>query len=660
MTFEGVATTSLWTLFGAFGGAMVLLYLLRLRRRRVEVPFSPLWARVVEERQSSALWRRLKHLLSLLVQLAIVGLIVLALGDPRLSGLEGCGYEAPAPPPERHTLLLLDASASMATVERGETRLELARREAHRLVDELTRNPAHRVMLVQVDAVTRPLTLWTTDAQALHAAIDAAAPGGALDTPTGVQAAMALAEAALRDRAQADCVFVTDGAFAPIPAAQAASVRLSVVPVGSAQANVGIAAFNVRPTLDDRLTYAAFYAIDNTTDRPLAATLFLYANGGGRSVEDFISPAHLVASHALALPASGRLEGVLEDLKFPGSRLAARIQIDATDPTRDAFPRDDVAFAIVPERKILDVQLVTEGNLFLQATLMIRENIRLTTRTPAEYIGPEGFDLTVVDSAAVDMTRPGAYFVVNPQPGGPFALEGTLAEPQVARVDRKHPIARHLTLIDLNILEASRVARQRGDAIVAATAGGVPLLFTRVEPGADGEASRRFAVLTFDLKKSLLPMNYAFPLLVVNVLSWFHEEAEGLLAPQRAGVALSLPWPRPRGGAGPSAIAVHGPPGAGPSVARQVADRVHFTVDRVGVYELAAQGQPAQPVAINLADAAESRIAPQESDYPAWAAPEVAERDDDPWLAGPWRLLLLAALAVVLVEWWTWNRRWTV
>ena len=33
----------------AFGGAMVVLYILKLRRRRVEVPFSPLWARVVWE-----------------------------------------------------------------------------------------------------------------------------------------------------------------------------------------------------------------------------------------------------------------------------------------------------------------------------------------------------------------------------------------------------------------------------------------------------------------------------------------------------------------------------------------------------------------------------------------------------------------------------------
>ncbi|MCA9515112.1 MAG: BatA domain-containing protein, partial [Myxococcales bacterium] len=176
MTFAGLTTSELWTLFGAFGGAMVVLYILKLRRRRIEVPFSPLWARVLEEKQSSSLFRRLKRPFSLLVQLLIVALLVVALGDPKLAGMAGCSYEPPAPPPTRHTLLMIDASASMATLEGGKTRLAKAREAAHALVDEVKGNPHHEVMVVQLDARTRPLTLWTSDAKALHAAIDEVAP----------------------------------------------------------------------------------------------------------------------------------------------------------------------------------------------------------------------------------------------------------------------------------------------------------------------------------------------------------------------------------------------------------------------------------------------------------------------------------------------------
>lgn len=692
MNFVGLGASQLLTLLAAFGGAMVLLYLLKLRRRRVEVPFTPLWARVVEERAASSLFDKLKRVLSLLIQLAVVALVVLALGEPRLAGLAGCTYEPPEPPPTRHTLLLIDASASMATVEGGRTRLEAAREAAHEVVTGLAGRESHRVMVVQVDAATRPRSLWTDDAATLRAAIDAVAPSGALDTTTAVDDALALAEAALAGREGAEVVFITDAAFPPAalrqPAAsqrdpeRATALDLRLIPVAApdAGANIGVDAFNVRPYLDDSLTYAIFYAVRNDTDRRLPATLFLYANDAGRSVDDFVQPHRVVASYALDLPPRGRVEAVIDDVKFEGSRLAARVQIATSDPARDVFPRDDVAFALVPERKRLAVQLVTAGNLFLNATLFIRENVALTTVAPEDYQGPEGFDVTVVDGVAVDMSRPGNYFVVDPQPGGPFALEGVLREPQVARFDKGHAIARHLKLVDLNVLEAAHVTRVRGDEVVAATAGGAPLLMTRT----DAEGGRRFVALTFDLKKSLLPMNYAFPLLVVNVLSWFHQEADGLLEPNRAGVELSLALPLPEG-----PIAVAGPADAGEVRARRVGERVHLAVDRVGVYELTVPGADDRDddgadaraaVAINLMDPEEGQIAPRlaadgadadpttepttEIDaaraFTPWVAPPPVVREDDPWLASFWRVLLLAALALVAVEWLTWNRRVTV
>ena len=50
MNFNGIPISEMLKLAAIFGGAMVVLYILKLRRRRVQVPFSPLWARVVEEK----------------------------------------------------------------------------------------------------------------------------------------------------------------------------------------------------------------------------------------------------------------------------------------------------------------------------------------------------------------------------------------------------------------------------------------------------------------------------------------------------------------------------------------------------------------------------------------------------------------------------------
>ena len=651
MTFAGLTTAQMLTLFGMFAGGMVLLYILKLRRRRVEVPFSPLWARVVEEKQTSSLFKALKRLFSLLLQLVLLALIVGALGDPELSGASGCNYEPPKPPPTRHSLIMLDASASMSAVEGGRTRIERARKRAHEIVEDLGDNPNHRAMIVQMDALARPLSLWTADRDALHAAIDAYAPNGALDTPTSVDAALELAERALLDREEAELVMITDRAFAPIDPDRRDKLGLKVEAVGSPGVNIGIQALNMRPYLDDSLKYAIFYSVRNDSDRPLRATLYLYANEDGRSVEDFIDDAYLVGSQKLELPAGGSVTDLIDDFHFPGSRLAARVEIAAEEPARDIFPRDDVAFALVPERRKLKVQLVTEGNLFLHATLFVRENVEFEVTKPADYTGPEGHDITVVDGAKVDMSKPGAYFVLDPQEGGPFEVTGTLEEPELGRVQRRHPIVKGLKLVDLAIAEAVAVTKERGDKVVVATSGGSPLVLTRE----DAAGKRAFVMVAFDIRKSLLPLNYAFPLLVVNVLNWFYQEADGLLRPNRAGIDLSLAFPLQG-----DDVSVTAPKDAGEVRARRVADRVHMSTDRIGIYELTTtQAEIILPVAINLMSPSESQLSPQ-GDYATWQAPALVKMDRDPWLDNVWRILLCAFLGLIVLEWLTWHRRLTV
>ena len=63
------------------GALVVVAYILKMRRRRQEVPFSKLWQKVLEDRESSTLWRRLKRLISLLMALTFVGLLAAAALD---------------------------------------------------------------------------------------------------------------------------------------------------------------------------------------------------------------------------------------------------------------------------------------------------------------------------------------------------------------------------------------------------------------------------------------------------------------------------------------------------------------------------------------------------------------------------------------------------
>src|ERR1041384_3825843 len=95
---------------------VILLYLLKQRRRRVEVSALLFWDKILRDEQTVTSLMRPKKLLSLLLQLAFIALLAFAVARPMLSG-KWTGA--------RRMVLLLDTSASMLVNEGGKTRFEL-------------------------------------------------------------------------------------------------------------------------------------------------------------------------------------------------------------------------------------------------------------------------------------------------------------------------------------------------------------------------------------------------------------------------------------------------------------------------------------------------------------------------------------------------------
>ncbi|HBQ17592.1 MAG TPA: VWA domain-containing protein, partial [Myxococcales bacterium] len=64
MELVGLSLTQVLTVLGGFAAAVTALYLLKLRRRQVEVPFVHLWQEVLAEKQTTRLFSFLKRILS--------------------------------------------------------------------------------------------------------------------------------------------------------------------------------------------------------------------------------------------------------------------------------------------------------------------------------------------------------------------------------------------------------------------------------------------------------------------------------------------------------------------------------------------------------------------------------------------------------------------
>src|SRR5688572_10044047 len=241
-------------------------YIIKMRRRRFEVPFSHLWKRVLEQKDANALWKQLKRFLSLLLILIILGIVLFAALDPTLGAIDRKA---------RSVVILLDASASMKAMdgngESTESRLASAKAKAKQLIDSMGGGDV--AMIMKVDGQATPMSRFTSDAPMLNKIVSDIE---ASDTPADLTRALGAAADALRDRKNPLIVLISDGAYpeqqlglvtwdgksAPVPAAAArkdpkspgdwntknlAAVDLTnldvrYLPVGEKSDNVGIVA----------------------------------------------------------------------------------------------------------------------------------------------------------------------------------------------------------------------------------------------------------------------------------------------------------------------------------------------------------------------------------------------------------------------------------
>ena len=588
--------------------AITALYLVRLRRRRVVVSFAPLWLPAAGPRTTTSWARRLRNLLSLLLALAMFGLVLLAAIDPRPAAADRAG---------RSLVVLIDRSASMSARDgdrtaSGTTRLDRARARATEIVDGLGGADRALVASFAADAVAE--SGFEADAGRLRRAVAAVAPS---EEPGDLPRALAFASAILRGRPRPTVVLVSDGAFsdeARRTSPPELDIRYAGVgPPGRPGHNVGIISFAARRLPVDPSAVEAALVVQNFGVRPASVAVDISA--GDATVERV----------RLDLAPGERRRHELPNVFAPDAKLQAKL----LPPADDELALDDVAYAVVPplpHRRILRVgsaDLYLDGALLSLGRTVAVDRLTLAA-AEAQRAHWSDYDLVVFDGVApAAPPDQGRFLFLDPHgPGNPFAERGAVRDPVIADVRRDHPLARQLDLSDVNIASARRLALAAGDVTVAGSFG-VPLLIARERPGL------RIAAVSFDPRQSDLPMRPAFPLLIANALAW--------AGPKSDDAAIEAP---------PALL-------TGAS-ARPREDLPEVAIAHVGFHRVGDM-----VVAANLSDARESDTATP-ADL-ALGGRKLAPPDPPAW-RGDIRvghLALWLALALLLLEWASYHRRWT-
>lgn len=633
MHFTGLPLQTLLQIGALAGAIIVVFYILKLRRRPVAVPFSKIWERILRDKEATSLFSQLKRLLSLLLQLALLALLLLALGDPRAAAnlIEG-----------RNIVVLIDASASMQAVDVGPSRVEAAKERIKTIVRGLS--GSDRMLIAQMDAAVTPLSTMTGEVADLEAAVAAVKP---TDASADFARALRFGADTLRGLTSPEIIIVSDGALGQATDAAGpvdlGDVRLSYIPIGARALNAAITGFSVRRYPLDKSRYEVMLEVTNTSDEPMDVELSLLGDG------------QLTDLTRLSLKPQEKLPRFYPNLSGASKTLEARLA--KADGTSDDLPADNHAYALLPERRRARIQVVTSGNMFLEAALLLDEYLDVTTVAPASYPAAGMFDVTIFDGVTPNVAPgSGSLFYLNPQGENvPFEV-GKLVESDdnyalgFDELDEKHPILRYTSLSDVNIARGHPLKGEKEDKVIARSFKG-PLLIQGRRSGV------KFVALGFDIRESDLPLRIAWPIFLLNTINDFVEEDVSYISSFKTGEVWHIP-----AASSADTATLEMPDGSKRGV--PVKDgRAVFLGQLAGFYKLSTGAPGAEEThmfAANLSDPAESAIAPvQELKVGSRAAGQVGE-----FKIGVrrelWVYLLAAVLVVTAIEWLTYHRRVTV
>src|SRR5438132_1003555 len=223
--------------------AIVALYFLKIRRPTRIVPALHLWPNQIRDRQANVPWQRLRPSWLLFLQLLAAAVLVAAALQPALPA--GAALA-------RHSLVLVDASASMQATDLSPSRLGEARRQVNAVIDQL--GPSDRMTIIAVGPTARILASVTGDRDALHRAVNEIK---ASNGPADLSAALILAAGLVRPGDDARAYLFSDGIVQPLRASFAAGLPFPVEyhRIGVSGENVGLTSLTVRTSAQARAAY---------------------------------------------------------------------------------------------------------------------------------------------------------------------------------------------------------------------------------------------------------------------------------------------------------------------------------------------------------------------------------------------------------------------
>jgi len=601
-----------WALFWLAAIApVVLMYFLKLKRKKVPVSSTWLWTKSIQDIRVNAPFQKLRSSLLLILQILLILIAAFALADP---------IGRTTPPEEKRWVFLIDRSASMQAKDVKPSRLAAAKETARELLKGC--GPRDEIMVVAFANRAQVMTPLTPDRSAVERAIEAIEPA---DTVTRIQEAYRIAASAVQPYKSRTIVVLSDGRFEPIQTSSE-QIDLKYVPIGDQKGarNAAVTAVEVKKPQKSDDPWSVFAQIDLFSKEEVEVPVELHVNGALKGVKKV----------KMAANTSG---AVLFEVTKPEPQIVeVKITLD------DDLEVDNRAWvAVKPERPKLLV--AGPGNFFLDKALAQVRDMDAFSAEDFTKASAGDYDIVVLHGVLPEGLPEGRYLILGEVPKWEgIKAEGEVTQPAVMDWDRRHPVARMINFSGLYVKSAPKLTLPGFAAPIVEGPDNAPLIFS-------WEKGRtRAVVVTFKLLESDWPLRLSFPLFLSNALDWLRDEGRAQIRP---GEALRL-----RLADDETEVEVAGPGGRKEKLTGEGGrDVVYGDTDRCGLYTVTRK-KGTQRIALNLLDPHESRGS-VEKEIRTVSGQVTAASVVPPVVRPYWRWLALGVLLLLLTEWAVYHRR---
>lgn len=605
--------------FSAIIPVILLLYFMRPKRQEQVVGSTLLWQQAMQDLQASHPWQRLRITPLLLLQLLAALIVILVLIRPAIFM---------SSPVSGNTIVILQASASMQATDVAPSRFEKAKDTINNFIAAL--GPNDRLSLISMARTPQVLIANSQDKGQLTTALQHA---HVTNQDADLEQAISLAGSLAAGQENSQVLLLGDGHVMNTNQALDTSLPVRYMPIGTDAPNVAIMAFSAR-SMQGKLI--AFAQVTNYSHQQRTIPVELYADGKLFGVNTV----------TLNSEASGTVEW--------GPLPATATLLHARLVSQDAMTTDHEAWSLVGSPIHGRVLLVTKGNMYLETVLRLQPNLTLYTIDPANYTRNVGsYDLTILDGYTPPTPPAGNLLYVNP-PVQNYAFGSAGPLVAISQIRPGNDTQNLLNNVDLSSIHTMQASHQLKPALWAQTiinTPQTPLLLA-------GESNnRRIAVFGFDLHETDLPLQPAFPILMLNLINWFLPAPVGGNGQVVPGSPVTLQtWP------GADQVSIIGPDQSPTTVGPPFPVMPYANTNSVGIYQVnqRVHGQMLRGAfTINLFNTNQSRLTPAAT-LPVTNSTNVTLdknmisrqlREIWPWIAALFLLVLCA-------EWWLFGRNY--